>query len=79
MMKKFVTAIEHWYLTRVQSHVSVALMALAFVDLTGYSDEITKVIGAHGYVALRLVGLGAIWWRATQVRFGPDADRGDDR
>lgn len=57
-----------WWFTRIQSHVSAALMALAFVDLTGYSVEITHFIGATGYALLRLIGLAAIFVRAHQVR-----------
>lgn len=63
--------LEAWWYSHVQEHVAGALMALAFVDLTGYQKEIEHFIYPAGYAALRLVGLGAIWYRARQVKRGP--------
>lgn len=64
-------ALKTWWFTRVQGHVASALMALALVDLTGYQHELERFIHPAGYALLRLVGLGAIWYRARQVRREP--------
>jgi hypothetical protein len=60
-----------WYYTSIQTHLASALMALTLLDLTGYQAEIERFIHPAGYALLRLVGLGAIWYRARQVKREP--------
>lgn len=65
------TALKAWWFTRVQGHVASALMTLSLLDLTGFREDIERFIHPAGYSLLRLVGLGAIWYRAHQVRREP--------
>jgi hypothetical protein len=63
-----INALKNFWNTHVQKTVATALGMLAFVDLTGYGDAITGLVGAKGYAAVRLVGAAAIAWRAMQSR-----------
>jgi hypothetical protein len=50
-----------------QKSVASLLAALAVVDLTPYADDFQMMLGGRKWhAALRIVGAGAIFWRALQ-------------
>lgn len=64
-----------WY-SHVQKTVGSALLGLAGVDLTaavaGYQDDITQILGARAYAAIRVAGLAAIVYRAISHKNRPE-------
>ena len=64
-------ALKRFWTSHVQKTIASLLGLLAFVDLTGYGDAITAVVGAKGYAFIRVVGAVAIAWRAFQAHQPP--------
>lgn len=64
-------AIKQYWLAHGQKTLASVLGLLALLDLTGYAQEITLLIGAKGYAILRLLGAAGIFWRAMQARKAP--------
>lgn len=64
-------AFKSWWNNHVQKTLASILGMLAFVDLTGYGDAITALIGSKGYATVRLIGAAAIAWRAMQSQPKP--------
>jgi len=58
----------YFYWHHFQKVIASGLGMLALIDLTGYGDAITAIVGAKGYAAIRLVGAAAIAWRALQAK-----------
>lgn len=61
-------ALKRFWNLHIQKTLATALGMLAFVDLTGYGEAITGLIGPKGYAGIRLLGAAAIAWRAFQAR-----------
>jgi hypothetical protein len=55
------------WLKHGQKTIATVLGSAALVDLTGYRDSITALIGDRGYAGVRLLGAIGIVWRAAQA------------